>query len=57
MYGMPVTGGRGFGGLKPGWYNSVPPYVDTLDAQVRDPTAMLDLALHRLPALDEIDPQ
>ena len=25
MHGMPVTGGRGFGGLKPLWYNSVPP--------------------------------
>ena len=28
-----------------------------VDAQVRDPTAMLDLALPRLPALDAIDPQ
>ena len=28
-----------------------------VDAQVRDPTEMLDLALHRFPALDEIDPQ
>ena len=25
MHGMPVTGGRGFRGLKPLWYNSVPP--------------------------------
>jgi hypothetical protein len=25
MHGMPVTGGRGFRGLKPWWYNSVPP--------------------------------
>ena len=25
MRGMPVTGGRGFRGLKPLWYNSVPP--------------------------------
>ena len=25
MYGMPVTGGRGFRGLKPLWYNGVPP--------------------------------
>jgi site-specific recombinase XerD len=24
MHGMPVTGGRGFRGLKPLWYNSVP---------------------------------
>src|SRR5207248_261541 len=30
MHGMPVTGGRGFRGLKPLWYNGVPPYVDTL---------------------------
>src|SRR4030095_822848 len=29
MYGMPVTGGRGFRGLKPLWYNSVPPSVGT----------------------------
>jgi hypothetical protein len=25
MHGMPVTGGRGFRGLKPLWYNGVPP--------------------------------
>ena len=25
MHGMPVTSGRGFRGLKPLWYNSVPP--------------------------------
>jgi transposase len=25
IHGMPVTGGRGFRGLKPLWYNSVPP--------------------------------
>jgi hypothetical protein len=25
MHGMPVTGGLGFRGLKPLWYNSVPP--------------------------------
>jgi len=25
MHGMAVTGGRGFRGLKPWWYNSVPP--------------------------------
>ena len=25
MYGMPVTGGRGFRALKPLWYNGVPP--------------------------------
>jgi hypothetical protein len=25
MHGMPITGGRGFRGLKPLWYNSVPP--------------------------------
>ena len=25
MHGMPVTGGRGFRGVKPLWYNSVPP--------------------------------
>ena len=25
MHGMPVTGGRGFRGLKPLWYHSVPP--------------------------------
>jgi hypothetical protein len=25
MHGMPVTGGRGFRGLKPLWYSSVPP--------------------------------
>jgi hypothetical protein len=25
MRSMPVTGGRGFRGLKPLWYNSVPP--------------------------------
>jgi hypothetical protein len=25
MHSMPVTGGRGFRGLKPLWYNSVPP--------------------------------
>jgi hypothetical protein len=25
MPGMPVTGGRGFRGLKPLWYNGVPP--------------------------------
>ena len=25
MHGMPVTGGRGFRGLKPFWYNGVPP--------------------------------
>ena len=25
MHGMPVTGGRGFRGMKPLWYNSVPP--------------------------------
>jgi hypothetical protein len=25
MHGMPVTGGRGFRGLKPWWYNGVPP--------------------------------
>jgi hypothetical protein len=24
-HGMPVTGGRGFRGLKPLWYNGVPP--------------------------------
>jgi hypothetical protein len=24
MHGMPVTGGRGFRGLKPWWYNGVP---------------------------------
>jgi len=24
MHGMPVTGGRGFRGLKPLWYNGVP---------------------------------
>ena len=29
MHSMPVTGGHGFRGLKPLWYNSVPPYVDT----------------------------
>ena len=29
MHGMPVTGGRGFRGLKPLWYNGVPPYVGT----------------------------
>ena len=26
-----------------------------IDAQVGDPTAMLDFALHRLPALDAVD--
>src|SRR5678815_5165394 len=25
MHGMPVTGSRGFRGLKPLWYNGVPP--------------------------------
>jgi len=25
MHGMPVTGGRGCRGLKPLWYNGVPP--------------------------------
>jgi hypothetical protein len=25
IHGMPVTGGRGFRGLKPLWYNGVPP--------------------------------
>jgi hypothetical protein len=25
MYGMPVTGGRGFSALKPLWYKGVPP--------------------------------
>jgi hypothetical protein len=25
MHGMPITGGRGFRGLKPLWYNGVPP--------------------------------
>jgi hypothetical protein len=25
IHGMPVSGGRGFGGLKPLWYNGVPP--------------------------------
>jgi hypothetical protein len=25
MHGMPVTSGRGFRGLKPLWYNGVPP--------------------------------
>ena len=25
MHGMPVTGGRGFRGLKPLWHNGVPP--------------------------------
>ena len=25
MHSMPVTGGRGFRGLKPLWYNGVPP--------------------------------
>jgi hypothetical protein len=25
MHGMPVTGGRGFRGMKPLWYNGVPP--------------------------------
>jgi hypothetical protein len=25
MHGMPVTGGRGFGSLKPLWYKGVPP--------------------------------
>jgi len=25
MHGMPVTGGHGFRGLKPLWYNGVPP--------------------------------
>jgi hypothetical protein len=25
MHGMPVTGGCGFRGLKPLWYNGVPP--------------------------------
>ena len=25
MHGMPFTGGRGFRGLKPLWYNGVPP--------------------------------
>ena len=29
MHGMPVTGGRGFRGLNPLWYNGVPPYVGT----------------------------
>src|SRR5438874_9954642 len=29
MHGMPVTGGRGFRGLQPLWYNGVPPYVGT----------------------------
>src|SRR5215467_4580335 len=28
-----------------------------VDAQVGDPTAMLDFALHRLPALEEVDAQ
>src|SRR4030095_15730143 len=29
LHGMPVTGGRGFRGLKPLWDNSVPPSVGT----------------------------
>src|ERR671932_697448 len=29
MHGMPVTGGRGFKGLKPLWYNGVPPLIGT----------------------------
>ena len=33
MHGMPVTGGRGFRGLKPLWYNGVPPYVDAQEAE------------------------
>src|SRR5207248_2510683 len=33
MHGMPVTGGRGFRGLKPLWYNGVPPKVGTPEVE------------------------